>query len=155
MGDVGFDRFLAFVEDRGGAHGPVCHSGPGCHFVLVDRHEPGSIAAVGEAGEHDLAGTRALRRTFVKVGSCQVEATETIEAVAPPRPVVHLVTHRLAEFAVARHVDAGLLLPADDVDDGRLERLLVGAFVGGFPGLAGAVGFNQIVRTRQAPGVTR
>ena len=127
MGDVGFDRVVALVDDRAGADRPFGHRRSGINAavgILVDRQKLGAVAPVGKAREHDFAGLGPLRRPVVEAGSAEIEPAEPIEAIAPPRPVIDLVAHRLAELAVARDVDADVLLLADNVDHGRCQRLL-------------------------------
>ena len=159
MGDVGFDRLVALVDDRAGAHRPLGHPRSGIHAavrVFVNRQELGAVAAVGKAREHDFAGLGPLRRRVVEAGSAEIEAAEAIEAIAPPRPVVDLVAHRLAELAVARDVDADVLLLADNVDHGRLPASCrTAASSLACAGFARAVGFDQIVRSRQAARLAR
>src|SRR6202034_1110857 len=91
---------------------------------------------------------------FVETRPSQIEPAEAIEAIAPPGPIVDFVAHGLAELAVTRHVDADFLLPAHDIAHRRFEGLLESPLVGGFAGFALAIGFDQVVGTRQATGVT-
>ena len=141
MGDVGFDRVVAFVDDRPDADRPVGHRRPGVNAavrVLIDRQKLGAVAPVGKAREHDFARRGcASAPDVVQAGAGEIEAAEPIEAIAPPGPVVDLVAHRFAEFAVAGNVDADVLLLADNVDDGFLQRLLEAPVVGRLAGFAG------------------
>jgi hypothetical protein len=64
-----------------------------------------------------------------------------------------VLPHRLAEFAVTRDVDAEVSLPAHDIGHRGAEFLLKSVLVDR-PGFTGPVCLNQLVGTRQAPGVT-
>ena len=81
----------------------------------------------------DLAGLRLHRRHVVEAGTVRVEAAEATERVAPPGAVVDLVSHRLAELAVAGDGHARGDLLGDDVAhcsrELGLERGLVEARV--------------------------
>src|SRR5262249_33811732 len=76
-----------------------------------------------------------------------------VERIAEPGAVVDPMPHRLAELAVARNVDAGLALTADHVDYRCLQQLLKARLIQALAGLPLAIGFDQVVRPRQASNV--
>ena len=63
------------------------------------------------------------------------------------------MSHRLAELAVARNVDAGVALTTHHVGHRRLQQLLEASFVRPLARVTFAIGFNQVIRARQAPDV--
>jgi hypothetical protein len=111
------------------------------------------IAAVAKGGQHHRAGRRAFRLHLVEGEATGGQPAEAQPGIAPPRAVIDPLRHRLAELAVAGDVDAGLLLAAHDIADsgaeGRRECRLVDRLVL----VKGAVGFDQLVGTRQAAGM--
>ena len=153
MADVGLDRVVALIDDRSGADRPLGHWRPGINAavrILIDRQKLGAVAPVGKACQHDFARLGTLRRRVVKARASKVEPAKSIEAIAPPGPVIDLVAHRFAEFAVARNVDPDVFLLTDNVDDGFLQRLLKGTIVARLVRFASGIGGDQIVRPRQA-----
>ena len=83
----------------------------------------------------------------------EIEPGQTIERVVPPRAVVDATAHGFAELAVAWNVDADFFLSADHIDDGGAEMLLEALLVSRFARFACAIGFDQVIRTRQAAGL--
>src|SRR5207245_9691642 len=158
VGDVRFDRLVPRVGQLADAHGTQRGPRPGRDArvgVGVGGSEPQAIATVGEAREHDFAGPRPLGGHVVETAGAELEPSEPLERVAPPRAIVHAVPHRLAELAVARYVDPQALLVMHDVGDAGAQLVLEAPLIGGSARFAGAVGVDQVVGPRQAPGVTR
>jgi hypothetical protein len=122
--------------------------------VGVGGGEELPVAAVGEARQPDLARFRAARRHLVDLGA-QHEAAQALERVAPPGAVVDALAHGLAVLAVAGDVDARGLLPSHDLLDRRAQALLVSRLILRLTRLACPVELDQIVRARQAAGMTR
>jgi hypothetical protein len=65
------------------------------------------------------------------------------------------VPHRLAELAIAGNADAEVSLATHNVGDGRTKLSLEALLVGRAAGFAGPIRLDQVVRARQASGVTR
>ena len=63
------------------------------------------------------------------------------------------MSHRLAELAVARNVDAGVTLTAYNIGHRGLQQLLEAGFVRPLARVTFAIGFNQVIWARQAPDV--
>jgi len=132
VGDVGVDRRVARIRQLVDAHRPEGGAGPGRDArvgVAVGGRELHPVAPIGEAREHDLTGLRPLRWQIVEPRGAKLEPAQTLERVAPPRPVVHTVPHRLAELAVPGNGDAQVLLAAHDVPDARTELRLESTLV--------------------------
>src|SRR5579862_4053869 len=153
VGDVGLDHVAAGIAERAGAdRGWRARTGAGrdARFRIVVGGGKGcAVAPVAKARQHDMAGRRAVRLHVVERVLARFYAAEALPRIAPPRPVIDALRHRLAEFAVARHIDAEPLLLAHDIGDGLAERLLELGRVGG-AGFARLVGCDQRVRPRQA-----
>src|ERR1700730_19145428 len=75
--------------------------------IAVGFGEAQAVAAVAEARQDDIAGTRSPDREIVKAEPGHLEAAQPREGIAPPGAVVDLRAHRLAVLAIARHSDAG------------------------------------------------
>src|SRR5436309_3069927 len=108
------------------ARGPVVMPESGSPVGGRELHP---VAPIGEAREHDLTGPRPMRWQIVEPRGAKLEPAQTLERVAPPRPVVHTVPHRLAELAVPGNGDAQVLLAAHDVPDARTELRLESTLV--------------------------
>src|SRR4051812_14943100 len=52
------------------------------------------------------------------------EAVETMEYVAQPSPVIDLLAHRFAKFAVVWNGNSDVVLMFHDARDGRLQKIL-------------------------------
>src|SRR5262249_51284871 len=100
------------------------------------------------------AGPRPPRRHVVQALLAKLESAETLEGVAPPRAVVHAVSHRFPVFPVARDVDADVPLAPHDILDRRSQLLLKTMRVDRSSGLARPIRLDQIVRARETSGVT-
>src|SRR5262249_26294762 len=94
-------------------------------------------------------------RHVVEALLTELESAETLERVAPPRAVVHPVSHRLAVLSIARDVDTDVPLPAHDVLHRRSELLLPSLRVERSARLANPVRLEQSAGPGQASGVTR
>src|SRR5215813_3218715 len=131
--DIRADRLLARVDERSSAHGEA-HAGPPTIGrdagvgIRVGSGEERAITAVRVAREADAARFGSLGGNAIELHA-QLEAAQTLERVAPPCAVVDPLSHGLAEFAVAWHVDARRPLTTDDLHHGGSEPLLVGALV--------------------------
>src|SRR5215471_9363526 len=99
--------------------------------------------------------TRPLRRHFVKRLLARLDAAEALPGIAPPRAIIDALRHRLAELAVARHIDAELALLAHRIHDCCAERRFEGGRFAQFTGIAGAVRFDQRIGPRQASDMAR
>ena len=73
------------------------------------------IAAISKVGQHDFAGAGSPRHRIVWAGCAEIEPAQTAEGIAAPRSVVDALPHRLAELAVARDIDADILLAPYDL----------------------------------------
>ncbi len=144
LSDVGQ---LAGAERAGGRPRPHRDAGFG---IGISRGKPLAIAAVVLAGQDDLARIRAPRGAAIGAGRAEFDAAEAAEDIAPPRPVIDPVPHRLAEFAIARNIDTEIFLGAHDLGDGGPQHLLEAGLVGRLAGFARSVRRDQIVRARQA-----
>ena len=122
--------------------------------VVIGGGKPCAFAPVTKAREHDMARPRPVNRHGIQARAGQFETAQTLKGVAPPRPVIDPVPHRLAELTVAGKVDAELFLPPHHVGDGRSKLRLELSFIRVFSGGTYAVGFDQRIGARQAAGVT-
>ena len=134
--DVVRDRLLALVGDRADrdrAAGPDVgvgqrHPGALVHVGVAELHP---LAAVADRAEHDLrAGLRLGHRHLEQPDVPQLQPAEALEDVGPPRAVVVLVAHRVAELPVVDDVDADLLLLLHELRDRGGQLLLVSGLVG-------------------------
>src|SRR5262249_23904220 len=98
--------------------------------IVIRGGKHRAVATVAETRQHDMSGTRPLRRHFVKRLLTRLDAGETLPGIAPPRPVIDALRHRLAELAVARDVDAERALFAHHVHDCRPERRFKHGWIG-------------------------
>src|SRR5215472_16342801 len=146
------------VGERPGADGKAGRARPGRHTGLgvgVGGAELLAIAPVAETAQHDLARLAATRRHVPQRAAGEFEATQALERIAPTGAVVDLVPHGLAEFAVARDVDAEVLLLPHHVDHRRAQLCLESLLVAGFTRGTRAVRLDQRLRTGEATGVAR
>ena len=158
VGDVGLDSRVARIGQRAHAHGPECGAGSGRDTrvrIGIGRGEFQTIPTISKARQHDFARAGPPRRHVVQPRGAELEPTQALERIAPPRPVVHLVPHRLPELAVAGDGDAGLLLQAHDLGDARAQLVLETTLVGRHARFPGTIRVDQVLGARQASSVAR
>ncbi len=161
VGDIGSDRVVAGIRDRADAARPgvaTTTAAPGgCtrRRITVGCREPLTITAIGEAGELHIARAGAHCWHVEQLRAVGVKATEPVERVAPPSAVVHLLTHGLAELAIAGNRDAGRLLTVDHVDDRLAKDSLERRLIVGLADKPRPVRRDQFVGSRKAARVTR
>src|SRR3984893_19194532 len=75
--------------------------------IAVGFGEAQAVAAVAEARQDDIAGTRSPDREIVKAEPGHLEAAQPRARIAPPRALAYLRAHRLAVLASPPHATAG------------------------------------------------
>src|SRR5262249_39577726 len=140
----------AGADGKAGRAPPRRHTGRGAG---VGGAELLAIAAAGETRQHDRARLAATRRHVPQRAAGEFETTEALERIGPPGAVVELVPNGLAEFAVAREVDAEVLLLPHHVDHRRAQLCLESLLVAGFTRSTRAVRLDQRLRPGHAAGV--
>ena len=123
--------------------------------IGISLGKPHAVAPAGGVQQHDLARARRPRGHIVEAWAAELEPAEPQEHVVPPGTVIDPVADRLAELAVARHVDAELLLMAHGIADRAPQRRLERRLVRRLAGVARAVRRDQIVGARQAADMAR
>ena len=126
IGDVGLDGVVAGIGNRRDANRRRrARPGGDAEFrIAVGLGELAAVAAVAEAGQHDLAGLGSTRRHVVQARPIELQPAKALPRIAPPRAIVDALAHRLAEFAVTGDVDADVVLSAHDLGDRLAQRLL-------------------------------
>jgi len=112
------------------------------------------VPAVGEGGQHDLAGPGAARRQLPVGHIGYLQAAEPLKHIGPPGRVVDLAAHGVAILTVVGDVDTGIPLASYQVRDGVPQPVLKRPLVEGLAAReAGGIQLDQVARPRQAAGV--
>src|SRR5262249_53597273 len=129
--DVALQLGLAGVADR-----------PDTHRLARGGDAVARIELGIELGETFAVGA-ALERIVARLHRTPLESGQYRQQILRPRD-------RLAELAVAHHVEAGLGLPAHHLADRLGQAVLIGGLVIGLPALPRADEFEQFRRPDQA-----